>query len=527
MGADCLFTRINWKLFWEAPDVKHKMKRNLHMQRRMVRNACGMLAVWLVLGEAVAREKYSMPKLSEEPAAISREIKSATSYAPVVQKVAPSVVNIFSTRVIKEPSFLHPFFDDPTFRRFFGDRFGPSDRQPRQRRAQNLGSGVIVSADGFILTNNHVVDGADEVEVALSDGKTRYTAKVVGGDPQTDIAILKVDANNLPAITITDSDKLEVGDLVLAIGNPFGVGQTVTRGIVSATGRGGFGIVDYEDFIQTDAAINPGNSGGALVDAEGRLVGVNTAILSRSGGSQGVGLAVPINLARNVMERLVDDGKFTRGFLGVNIQAITPDLATEFKLPDQSGALVSGVFPDTPAAKAGIKEGDVIVEFNGKKVADNRQLRLMVAQTLPGTRVDLKFIRDGRQRTVKLQVDELPDEQAALVPQESPASPRLDALEGVEVADLDASNRQQFDIPTNLRGALVVRVQDGSNAADAGLRPGDVILEVNRREARDADAVISLVQRATGERLLLRVWSRSGDQTGSRYLTVDNSKRKK
>lgn len=508
-------------------ESENTMKLNSRLQNRLLAAACGALVCWLGSGDGVAREKYTMPKLDEQPAAVSREVKAATSYARVVKKVAPSVVNIYSTQRLREPSFSLPFLDDPMFRRFFGDRFGPSDRQPRSRRVRSLGSGVIVSADGFILTNNHVVEGADEVEVVLADGKTRYTAKVVGNDAQTDIAVLKVNAKNLPAITITDSDKLEVGDLVLAIGNPFGVGQTVTSGIVSATGRGGFGIVDYEDFIQTDAAINPGNSGGALVDAEGRLVGINTAILSRSGGNQGVGFAVPINLARNVMERLVDDGKFTRGFLGVNIQTVTPDLADAFKLPDANGALVSAVFPNTPAAKAGIKEGDVIVEFNGRKIEDSRQLRLLVAETLPGTRAEVKLIRDGRSRTLSVQVDELPENAVAGGDPSSSAPTDRDALEGVEVTDLDTRNRQQFDIPATVQGALVTRVDEDSNAAEAGLRPGDVILEVNRKSGRDANAVITLVQQAKEERLLLRVWSRSGDQSGSRYLTVDNAPRKK
>src|SRR2546425_736164 len=241
---------------------------------------------------------------------------------------------------------MSPLFDDPFFRQFFG----PSGHEnvPRERREQALGSGVIISEDGYILTNNHVVDGADEIKVVLADDKKEFDAKVIGTDPQTDIAVIKVEGKNLHAITITDSDKLEVGDVVLAIGNPFGVGQTVTAGIVSAKGRGGMGIVDYEDFIQTDASINPGNSGGALVDAEGRLIGINTAILSRSGGNQGIGFAVPINLARYVMERIVANGKVIRGYLGATIQPQTPDQAKDIKLPEKTGALVDVVTHGSP-----------------------------------------------------------------------------------------------------------------------------------------------------------------------------------
>src|SRR5581483_2317458 len=307
---------------------------------------------------------------------------SGVSYAPMIKRVAPSVVNIYSTRIIRERSLdLHPFFDDPTFRRFFGPDDngngggnggnGRRGRRPHSQKAQGLGSGVVVSPDGYILTANHVVEGADEIKVALTDGGKEFPAKVIGADPPTDVALLKIDAKDLPAIAIADSDKLEVGDVVLAIGNPFDVGQTVTMGIVSAVGRTSLDINEYENFIQTDAAINPGNSGGALVDAEGRLVGINTAIFSRSGGNQGVGFAVPVNLARAVMERLVNYGKVTRGYLGVSLQPeITPEIMQDFSLPDTSGSLVTGVMPNTPAAQAGMKEGDFIREVNGKKIND-------------------------------------------------------------------------------------------------------------------------------------------------------------
>ena len=293
------------------------------------------------VGTPASGRTNALPKLTVQETLINRDVKAATSVAPMVKRVGPSVVNIYSTITIRERA--NPHLSDPLFRRFFGEEF-EGQAQPRTHQEQSLGSGVIVSPDGYILTANHVVQGADKVKVALASGEKEFDAKVIGTDPATDTAVLKVEGQNLPAITIADSDKLEVGDVVLAIGNPFAVGQTVTMGIVSALGRGGFGINNYENFIQTDAAINPGNSGGALVDAEGRLVGINTWIISRSGGSQGLGFAVPINMARYAMERLISEGKVARGYLGVQLQPdMTPELAKQFNLPNMNGALVTTV----------------------------------------------------------------------------------------------------------------------------------------------------------------------------------------
>src|SRR5437660_7366945 len=302
--------------------------------------ACGAIG-WVAASGRFDRSENRRPTVSiaVNDSPLERQTKFTTSFAPVVKKVAPSVVNVFTTKTVRNPMpEITPFFDDPFFRRFFGSPFGDNEgrRQPRTFKERSLGSGVIVTKDGYILTNNHVVDGADEIKVARDKDKKQFTAKVVGRDPKTDIVVLKIEASEMPFITFADSDKLEVGDVALALGNPFGIGQTVTMGIVSATGRGGMGIEDYEDFIQTDAAINPGNSGGALVDAEGRLVGLNTAILSRSGGSQGVGFAIPSNIARTVMESLIAHGHVTRGYLGGSIQHVTPALAQEFKLKNQS-----------------------------------------------------------------------------------------------------------------------------------------------------------------------------------------------
>lgn len=475
-----------------------------------------------------AKSEKAAPKLNVQDSPVNRETKVITSFAPVIKKAAPSVVNIYTTKTIKERDMMrmNPFLD-PLFRQFFGDpdqggEGGGGSARPRNHREQSLGSGVIVSDEGYILTSNHVVEGADEIRVQTSGGK-EMVAKLVGADPATDTAVLKVEQTGLPAIPIADSDKLEVGDVVLAIGNPFGIGQTVTMGIVSATGRGELGIVDYEDFIQTDASINPGNSGGALVDAEGRLVGINTAILSRTGGNMGVGFAIPVNMGRSVMERLVTEGKVTRGFLGVFPQPVTQELAKEFGLGGTSGALVGGVEDNTPAAKAGIKPGDVITEVNGKKVNDHRHLRLLVSQTPPNTEMTVKAIRDGKDKTFKVKLAELPSEKAGPggVRRGGEAPENNETLDGVEVSDIDAKARRQFSIPGHIRGAVVTNVDPDSAAFDAGLRPGDVILELNRKAVGSADEAVEMSNNFKGDRVLLRVWSHGT----SHYLSVENRKK--
>jgi len=317
------------------------------------------------------------------------------SFAPAAQRVIPSVVNIFTQQRVRGPA--HPAMQDPIFRYFFGDRL---DGRPRQ--TSNLGSGVIVSPNGFILTNQHVVDSAVEIQVAMADGRT-LPARVVGTDPETDLAVLKIDASNLPAITFAQPDSLQVGDWVLAIGNPFGVGQTVTAGIVSGLGRTQLGINVFENFIQTDAAINPGNSGGALVDAAGNLVGVNSAIYSRTGGSQGIGFAIPVSIARQVMEQIIQTGGVTRGWVGIEVQDLTPELAQSFNLSAAEGALIAGVLRDGPADKAGVRPGDILVAVNGGKVSDSASLLNLIAALKPGEKADLTIAR--KQQTLVLPVD--------------------------------------------------------------------------------------------------------------------------
>jgi Do/DeqQ family serine protease len=324
----------------------------------------------------------------------------AGSYRDAVGKAAPAVVNIFTSGAAK--GVRHPFTDDPLFRRFFGDSLEES------RRTASLGSGVVVSPKGFVLTNNHVVEGMDQIEVLLADSRTRLRAKVVGTDPETDLAVLKVEGDGLSAITLGNADGVHIGDVVLAIGNPFGVGQTVTMGIVSALGRTGLGINTYENFIQTDAAINQGNSGGALVDTAGNLIGVNTAILSRTGGSIGIGFAIPVSTAKAVMEQIIAQGAVTRGYIGVQAQDVTPELAESFKLPSTDGVLIAGIERNGPAERAGVKPGDVLLAVNGRPTPDPAAMLDVVAALTPGAEARLRLRRDQKEIDVQVIVGKRP-----------------------------------------------------------------------------------------------------------------------
>lgn len=335
-----------------------------------------------------------------EAADTPRDRPHATSLSPAAKKAMPSVVNIFTSKDIKVPR--HPFMDDPLFRRFFGDQL-----DGETQHSSSLGSGVIVGPEGYILTNHHVVEAADEIEIALADGR-KVPAKVVGTDPETDLAVLKADISGIPSVTFGNPDRLSVGDVVLAIGNPFGVGQTVTMGIVSALGRSHLGISTFENFIQTDAAINPGNSGGALVDATGNLVGINSAIYSRSGGSLGIGFAIPADLARQVMEQIVRTGSVTRGWIGVEVQDISSELAESFKLSNQNGTLIAGVLRGGPADRAGIKPGDILVSVGSSQVVDSTSMLNLVAALEPGKQATLKILRNRNEMLVKINVGKRP-----------------------------------------------------------------------------------------------------------------------
>ncbi len=400
----------------------------------------------------------------------------ANGFSAVLKPALPAVVNISSSKMVKPgQNQMSPMFNDPFFRQFFGDQFG--QMKPQTEREQSLGSGVIVSADGTIVTNNHVIDGASDIKVFLND-KREFKAKLIGTDPKTDIAVLKIDATNLPTLPLGDSTQLQVGDLIFAIGDPFGVGETATMGIVSATGRGNLGIENYENFIQTDAAINPGNSGGAMIDIHGNLVGINTAILSHgAGGNEGVGFAIPVSLFKPVMDQIMTHGKVVRGYLGVHIQDVTPELATAFGLKQGGGVLIGDVSPDTPAARAGLKKGDVILQLNGQPVDARNQLQVQIAQMAPGTSVKLQIWRNGATQTVSLNLGELPE----TAEKEGPGETSGGALEGVEVQNLTPDISQELNLAPGTHGVVVTSVDQSSPAAVAGLSRGDVIQEVNHK----------------------------------------------
>lgn len=403
------------------------------------------------------------------------------SYADVLEPVQRAVVSVYSTKIVRERVLVNPLI-----RPWQGDQYAERDA-----KEQGLGSGVIVSPNGFILTNHHVIDGADEVSVSLPDGG-EFKARVIGTDPKTDVAVVKIEADGLPTVTLADSDKLRVGDVVFAVGNPLGIGQTVTMGIVSAKGRNSLGLIEggYEDFIQTDAAINMGNSGGALVDAKGRLVGINSAIVSTSRGNIGIGLAIPVNLAASIMNSLVETGAVTRGYLGISVEPINPDVAETLGLKKESKAVVvTQVTPTSPAEKAGIRRSDVILSIEGKPVTSVQDLRLLVAQISPETEIAIKLVRDSSERTVKAKLGKLaPDNQVN------------ELLPGVEMVRLSEEIRRRLGMPAQLEGIVIANVDRRSPYADR-LTPNMAILEINRKPVADLDAARAALQ--PGRNLLL------------------------
>lgn len=456
-----------------------------------------------VVGLSVAHEKMST---NNPPASLklanANEGPSRNSYAPVLKSVLPAVVNISSSKVVRGQSESSEE-TMPFFRQFFGGGDGEGNfalPQPRDHREKSLGSGVIISPEGYLLTNNHVVDGATDVRVTLSD-KREFQGRVVGTDPKTDIAVLKIEAGNLFPITIGDSAKAEVGDTVLAIGDPFGVGETVTKGIISATGRGNLGIEDYEDFIQTDAPINPGNSGGALINDRGELIGINTAIITHgSGGNQGIGFAVPSNLARTVMEEILKNGKVTRAYLGIFPQDVTPAIAKAFGEKDPNGVLVSDVSPNSPAEAAGLQRGDIILEVNGKPMTDSNQLRMTISMMQPGSEAKLKVVHGGSQRELTIKLRELPTEQAE---NNNQTDDRQRASAGIEVANLTPDLAQQLSLPATTTGVVVKRVNPSSPLADSGLREGDVVQEVNHQPVKNVSDFYNAMHKDATNPLLL------------------------
>jgi len=543
----------------QQPANLHLAPLNSHLRSAQV-PLLGLLLMgaWSLSGLYAADPEPFKPPGSASPgnAKVLPELKVDNSplpagtptYAPIVEKVAPAVVTINTSQTARKtdprnPLANHPLFDDPMFRKFFGipEDQSPQGPQPKQRgrrsedsqpessspqgrkREQSmplgLGSGVVVSADGYILTNNHVIDGADKIEVSLGKNGQTYVARKVGGDVRTDIAVLKIEATGLNAITFADSNQLRAGDIVVAVGSPFGLTRSATMGVVSAVGRNTqmSQLADLGNFIQTDAAINMGNSGGALVDYQGRLVGINTAIFSRTGGNQGIGFSVPSNMARSVMESLVKHGRVLRGFLGIGLQDLDEAMQKEFNVEMGVGAVVTDVRPGTPAQKAGLREYDVITHVNGKKVEGMQDLRITVAGMVPGTKVTLQCIRERKPLEVTATLGENAERTEATNPVIE-ADP--DVLDGVTVADLDDANRQEFKVPQGIKGALVSAVDPESVAASAGIRPGDVVQEIKRRPIGSADEAVKMSEELKKDKqVLLRIYTR-----GSSRLVMLESK---
>lgn len=428
--------------------------------------------------------------------------RTGRAMAEVTASVKPGIVNITATRTVKVGSGQDPF-DDPFLRRFFGDQFS-RQRQPKEQKSSGLGSGVIVSSEGYIITNSHVVKDADEIKVILSD-KREFLGKIIGSDLKTEIAVVKIDAKDLPIVPWGNSDSLQVGDVVLALGNPFGLNQTVTMGIVSALGRANVGIADYEDFIQTDAAINPGNSGGALVNVRGEVVGINTAIYSTSGGYQGIGFAIPSNMVKSIMESLLRGGKVIRGWLGVSIQKVTPELAKQFNLQDEVGALIGDIAENGPAEKAGLQRGDIILEYDGKKIEEPYILRNMVANTEPGEHHTVKVLRDGKTLTVSITIGELPGD----AQQGTETGDFQNALKGVGVQDINPDLAKKLKIPDRIKGVIVTEIGETSIVGGV-LAPGDVILEINRKKVIDTKSYREIAAKIKKEEPVVLLIFRNG-----------------
>lgn len=477
------------------------------------RTFIGSFLLLILFTGCSGQSKLGLAGNSATPAVTSESGTSTqNSYADVVSRVSPAVVTVRSTQR-NRPSQQYPFMEDPFFRDFFGDRM-PQQQPPR--RAEGLGSGVIVSPDGYIITNYHVVDGALEIRVELTDNRT-FTAKLVGSDQPSDLAVLKIDATSMPVLGLGNSDRVRVGDVVLAIGNPLGIGQTVTSGIISAKGRAtGLSDGSFEDFLQTDAAINRGNSGGALVNTNGELIGINSQILSPSGGNIGIGFAIPSNMARAVMDQLMKTGKVRRGMLGVTIQTVTADLAANLNLPAARGAIVSSVQPGSPAETAGVKRGDVILALNDQPIVDSNNLRNQIASTPPGSDVTLTLLRDGRETKVQMKLAELPP-RAAEGGEEGagPGTPDGGRF-GLSLEPLTPEMASRLGLGANEQGLIVTRVDASGSAGEAGIRQGDVLQEVNRQPVRTVAEFNAAVQRS-GARPALVLVNRRGNVI---YLTL-------
>ncbi|HJR07674.1 MAG TPA: DegQ family serine endoprotease [Pyrinomonadaceae bacterium] len=492
---------------------------------RLARLACALVMSFAFVGCNSVRSKateINQPQANFAPSAATAPLAEAqNSYADVVARVAPAVVTVRSERRARAAQ-QHPFLDDPMFREFFGQRSPQLPQTPR--REEGLGSGVVVTGDGYILTNHHVVDGADEIRVELNDRRV-LVAKVVGSDPPSDLAVLKIEASNLPVLPLGDSDKVRVGDVALAVGNPLGIGQTVTSGIISAKERTTSGVGDgsFANFIQTDAAINRGNSGGALVNTSGELIGINSQILSPTGGSIGIGFAIPSNMAKGVMDQLIKGGKVRRGQLGVQIQEVTSDIAASLDLKEVRGVIIGAVTTGSAGERAGLKQGDVITAVNGSAVNDVNGLRNRIASTAPGTDVTLTIVRDGREQQVRATLGEFTqtargdDEQGGSGSGDGAASAgEATGRLGIRVQPLTPELATELGLGAGAQGVVVADVDPNGPAADAQIQRGDLIVQVNRQPVRTAAGLNEALAR-TGTRPALLLVNRRGTTV---FLTV-------
>jgi serine protease Do len=485
----------------------------------------------LLVAALVGALVFSMAAARRTPMFVSPTAMAATgttepaikdSFAPVLEHAMPAVVTITTTQKTKVNAGGNGVFDDPFFRQFFGGRM---PQMPKEQIAHALGSGVIVSPDGYILTNNHVVENATDIKVSLQ-GRKDIPAKLVGTDAPSDVAVVKIEQKNLPTLALGNSDHTRVGDVVMAIGNPLGIGQTATMGIISAKGRSLQGQIEQvEDFIQTDAAINQGNSGGALINTRGELVGINTAIVGGSGGNIGIGFAIPVNLARNEMEQLIKSGKVVRGFIGIVPNGVAAGQEEAYGLkPGQKGVAISEVSANSPGAKAGLKVGDVIVAVNGTPVDDENAFRLQIAGTSPGSRVNLKIMREGHEMDVPVTLGENREfarkgRRGANGDQgQEQSEGQQSALSGVSVDNISPDVKQQLQLPANIAGVVVTSVEDASGAAEAGLQEGDVIQRVNHEKVTSVDDFDKAVKAAGSRQLLLLVYN--AQARGSRFIVV-------